>query len=205
VNGETVTLLTSYLDSLAAGGYTLTVYYNPLGEPYAGGDEPETTVIALTVEKATPGVALTATAPTAYGDDVVLTATVSKVGTGGIPTGTVTFLIDGAAVTNSSNIGLNAAGVATFTVTGLNAGDHEFKVVYSGGADYKTNDNEIDDYNMEIKSPSDQTIISTPKTGDNSNMTFWVCLCCASMISLFLIIILWRRKEEEEERELVKK
>jgi hypothetical protein len=55
VSGSTITFKASYLDSLAANSYTLTVYYNPLGETYVeedGNDAPATTTIALTVQKA---------------------------------------------------------------------------------------------------------------------------------------------------------
>lgn len=45
-----------YLNTLAAGNYTLTVSYNPLGEIYkngtSAGDAPQTSVITLTVKKA---------------------------------------------------------------------------------------------------------------------------------------------------------
>jgi len=52
--GNVITLTATYLDSLTAGGYTLTVSYNPQGEPYAthaDNDVPGTTTFALTVVK----------------------------------------------------------------------------------------------------------------------------------------------------------
>ncbi|MGW8114807.1 YDG domain-containing protein [Caproicibacterium sp. NSD3] len=51
----TITFKASYLDSLAAGDYTITVDYNPMGETYKDADEnvaPGTTAINLTVQKA---------------------------------------------------------------------------------------------------------------------------------------------------------
>ena len=52
VSNETIIFNADYLESLEAGEYTLTVYYNPLGLEYvdaAGNDAPATTAIALTV------------------------------------------------------------------------------------------------------------------------------------------------------------
>ncbi|GHV16582.1 hypothetical protein FACS189425_01150 [Clostridia bacterium] len=52
VSGGTITFKASYLDSLDANSYTLTVYYNPQGEAFvtaADNDTPETTTITLTV------------------------------------------------------------------------------------------------------------------------------------------------------------
>lgn len=50
-----ITLTASYLQSLAAGDYTIRVDYNPMGETYvdgAGNDAPAATTVALTVARA---------------------------------------------------------------------------------------------------------------------------------------------------------
>ena len=50
----TITLKASYLQSLAAGNYTIRVDYNPMGETYVDGadnDAPAATTVALTVER----------------------------------------------------------------------------------------------------------------------------------------------------------
>ena len=56
VSNDKLVLKASYLDTLAAGTYTLTVSYHPLGETYTGGTSvgvsPQTTEITLTVKKA---------------------------------------------------------------------------------------------------------------------------------------------------------
>ncbi|MCL2153092.1 MAG: S-layer homology domain-containing protein [Oscillospiraceae bacterium] len=54
VSGETITFKADYLDGLAAGDYTLTVSYNPLGmeypsDPLSGSQSPATTTIALKI------------------------------------------------------------------------------------------------------------------------------------------------------------
>lgn len=51
----TITLKSGWLQTLAAGNYTITVAYNPMGESYAGNEKtqaPATTEVKLTVEKA---------------------------------------------------------------------------------------------------------------------------------------------------------
>lgn len=49
----TVTLKNAYLNTLAAGEYTIRVAYNPMGESYKNGDEPAMTSVKLTVSKRT--------------------------------------------------------------------------------------------------------------------------------------------------------
>ena len=51
--GGTVTLKSAYLNTLAAGEYTIRVAYNPMGESYKNGDEPAMTSLKLTVGKRT--------------------------------------------------------------------------------------------------------------------------------------------------------
>lgn len=55
IKEDKLVLKASYLQTLAAGKYTLTVSYNPYGESYTAdskGDAPDTSVITLTVKKA---------------------------------------------------------------------------------------------------------------------------------------------------------
>ena len=55
IKEDKLVLKASYLQTLAAGTYTLTVSYNPYGEAYTAdseGDAPDTSVITLTVKKA---------------------------------------------------------------------------------------------------------------------------------------------------------
>jgi hypothetical protein len=74
--------------------------------------------------------------PSAFGQPVTFTATVTPVAPGaGVRTGTVTFF-DGAAALGSGNV--NAAGAATFVTaaTALAAGAHTIKATYSGDANF---------------------------------------------------------------------
>ncbi len=62
VDGGTITFKASWLDTLTANDYTLTIHYNPLGVEYVDGNEndnPNTTSIALSVNKATGSVEIT--------------------------------------------------------------------------------------------------------------------------------------------------
>ena len=69
--------------------------------------------------------------PATVGQTVTFTATVT--GSGGTPTGTVTFM-DGAATLGTGT--LNGAGLATFTTSALVAGTHPVTAVYGGDATY---------------------------------------------------------------------
>ena len=78
VSGGTITFYASWLNTLSAGDYTLTVHYNPLGVPYvddAGNDAPGTTSIALSVEKAAGSVAITNDISKVYDGAVVANVT----------------------------------------------------------------------------------------------------------------------------------
>ncbi len=41
----------------------------------------------------------------------------------------------------------------------------------------------------------------SPKTGDNSNMPFWIALLICSFMTMFLTLLLWRRNDDEEDEE----
>ena len=75
-DGGTITFDASWLDTLSAGEYTLTVHYNPLGVPYvddAGDDTPGTTSIALSVSKATGSVTINDISKVYDGEPVTVT------------------------------------------------------------------------------------------------------------------------------------
>jgi hypothetical protein len=98
--------------------------------------------VALTVAKATPGIALSASpvSPTAYGTAVTLTATLTGPAANptDLPTGTVQFY-DGATSLGSGTV--NGSGVAALTLTGasyLAAGSHSITAVYGGDTEFIT-------------------------------------------------------------------
>ena len=82
------------------------------------------------VNQATPNVSLTATGGGSAGNPIVLTAAVSKVGTGAIPAGTVAFK-DGSNLL-AANVALDDSGVAAYTINNPSTGRHIYTAEYSG-------------------------------------------------------------------------
>ena len=73
--------------------------------------------------------------PSALGQPVTFTATVTKQFGKGTPTGTVSFL-DG--TTNIGNSNLNSSGVATLTTSTLAVGTHSITATYNGDGNFAT-------------------------------------------------------------------
>jgi hypothetical protein len=71
--------------------------------------------------------------PSVYGSSVTLTATLTGVGAGVTPTGTIQFM-DGA--TNLGSAVALSSGVATYATTTLAAATHSITAVYSGDSNY---------------------------------------------------------------------
>ena len=97
----------------------------------------------ITVNQAASALTLQAE-PASYGEKVRLTAAVT--GKGEIPTGTVTFKVDGAA--GSAETVALADGKASVLAAGLEAGGHQLEAVYSGDAYYLGAEQQIEDYEM---------------------------------------------------------
>jgi hypothetical protein len=127
LSGGTASLTTA---TLAVGTHSITATY--------GGDSSyaSSTSSALTQTVLDDGIVDTTTAltsslnPSAYGDQVTFTATVSP---SSGATGTVTFM-DGGSVLASST--LNASGVATFSTSSLVTGIHSITAQYSGDSNH---------------------------------------------------------------------
>jgi hypothetical protein len=118
------------------------------------------TLSGYDVAKATPGVSLSAT-PSANANvdsQVGLSATVVPPAGGPAPTGTVTFLANGAAVAGCSNVSLTG-GAASCPVGQLPAGTYIFEADYSGDASYLTASGTVTDYTV-TKVPADVAVTS---------------------------------------------
>jgi hypothetical protein len=139
-DGENTIIFSAlYLDSLAAGKYSLIVHYNPAGQPFVvktGNDEPDTTDIELTVEKATQSaIAVTGiNSPYTYGDNSFSVGV-----TGGSGTGAVTYSSSDTSVAsivnNANDTGtVTILKVGTFKITATKATDNNYleKSVISG-------------------------------------------------------------------------
>ena len=104
-------------DTLDAGTHAITADYSG-SDSYTGSATPlDQTVDAA----ATSTQVLTDLNPSAFGDTVTVTATVTGVPNGEVPTGSVQFTIDGVDVGGPVTL---AAGSASLPVSDLDAGDH---------------------------------------------------------------------------------
>jgi len=120
----------SYTTStLANGTHTITVQYSG-DSNFIGSTSSAAIVIAGTASVTT--LQLSSSSPT-YGQGATATATVSPATGTGVPTGTVTFSLDGVAQTPSP---INS-GKATLTIPGTTAlGVHAISAVYSGNSSF---------------------------------------------------------------------
>jgi len=127
LSGGSASLTTA---TLAAGTHSITAAYGG-DSNYAGSTSSALTQTVLegTIDTAT---ALTSSLnPSAYGDQVTFTATVSP---SSGATGTVTFMDGGSTVLGSST--LNASGVATLSTSSLGVGTHSITAQYSGDGNH---------------------------------------------------------------------
>jgi len=116
----TVTISTS---ALGVGSHAITANYAGDGNYIAS----SSSAMALTVTNAGTTTALGASATTIIAQKM-LTLTATVAGTGGTPTGTVTFLDGG----GSLGTGSMHSGVATLATTGLSVGTHTITASYGG-------------------------------------------------------------------------
>ena len=127
VSNDTITFSHDYLDSLEAGNYTLTIYYNPGGEIFdpegTGSEEPGTTSINLKVQKAAQSaMVITGISPQyTYGDNSF------QVGvTGGSGTGLVSYTSSDPDVAAVSGNTINILKVGTFRITATKSADENY-------------------------------------------------------------------------------
>ncbi|HLZ00021.1 MAG TPA: Ig-like domain repeat protein [Candidatus Angelobacter sp.] len=129
LSGGAATFTTS---ALALGNHTITTSYG--GDGNFNGSTGSLTGNPQVVNKANTATAVTSSQnPSALGQSVTFTATVSAVAPGtGTPTGTVTFLDGGSPI----GTGTLSGGVATFTTSALAAGNHTITTSYGGDANF---------------------------------------------------------------------
>ena len=134
VNGQDVATFTT--SSLILGAHLVDVVYS--------GDTNFTTSsgtsLSVTINPAATTTALTSSAnPAAWGQSIVLTATVATVSPGsGAATGTVTFK-DGTTTLGTGTLSVvGGKDIATFTTGKLAVASHPLTAVYAGSSDYTT-------------------------------------------------------------------
>lgn len=120
----------------SVGSYACTITANNGTPPNA------TQAFTFNVIKSASSTALTASPnPSAFGQGVTFTATVTAVSPAtGPPTGTVTFF-DGATSLGTGT--LNGSGIATFSSSSLTVASHPISAVYGGNADFTTSTSAI--------------------------------------------------------------
>jgi predicted chitinase len=114
---------------------------NATNEPDPSETSASFSVILLPATAATAATTTVLTAspnPSAYGQPVTFTATVSPASAGGpmpTPTGNIIFT-DGATVLNPGGTTLDTSGTATFSTSSLAVASHSIMAVYSGDSNY---------------------------------------------------------------------
>jgi hypothetical protein len=127
LSGGTATFVISSLD---VGSHNITAQYVGATD-FAGSTSP---VLVFDVDQAGSTTSLSSSPnPSAFGQQVTLTATVAVVAPGaGTPTGTVNFF-DGATNIGSATL---SGGTATFQVSNLSAGSHTLTAEYAGSTNF---------------------------------------------------------------------
>jgi len=100
---------------------------------YQGGDGNDVVITAQLFSTTTT--LMSSLNPSLTGQQVTFTATVTKSGGPGTPTGTVTFF-DGS--TPLATVPVNGSGVATFSTSSLGVGAHSITATYNGDANFAT-------------------------------------------------------------------
>jgi large repetitive protein len=112
---------------------TLAVGTHPITATYSGNTNYATSTsstLSQVIELATTNVTLASSAnPSIVGSSITLTAVAS--GTGGIPTGTITFLDAGVSIGTAT---INASGQASLVTSTLSTGSHSLTASYAGDA-----------------------------------------------------------------------
>src|SRR5208337_3146068 len=129
LNGTTAALNTS---ALAVGTHSITAEYLGDGNFTSSTSSP---AVSETVNQASTTTALAVDQnPSAYGQSVTFTASVTPVSPGaGVATGTVTFK-DGTTVLGYRTLGSN--GIATFSTSALAVGSHSITTTYGGDTNF---------------------------------------------------------------------
>lgn len=132
---SSVAALTGVTQQPNVGTYNLTTSYGG-NTNYAASISPST---SITITQALPTGSLSAPATATYGQSVTVSATITGVPNGTIPSGAVDFYLNG--VDFSGPVSLAASGssaTAQFTFSSLSAGSQTITAVYSGDNNYST-------------------------------------------------------------------
>jgi hypothetical protein len=122
---------------LPVGANSITATYNVAGtpsDPAHSSSNNNTSPYIQNVLEATTTAIVSSQNPSALGQNVKFTATVSISGGGGVtPDGSVTFYDGASALQTVTLTTIGATGVASYSTTALTQGAHGIKAIYSGG------------------------------------------------------------------------
>jgi hypothetical protein len=150
--------------SLTVGGHSITAVYGG-DSNYAGSTS---AVLTQSVIVTSSSVAISSSVnPSTFGQSVTFTATVT--GSGGTPTGTVTFR-DGATTLGSGM--LNGSGQAAFATSVLTAGTHSITAVYSGDSNFAGNTSAVLTQSIAANSSSTSVTSSVNPSAFGQAVTF---------------------------------
>jgi hypothetical protein len=152
-------LATCAVGNLPAGSHTLEAAYSGDSNYMVSTD----TITGYDVPQATPGVSLSATPASGASvtSAVGLSATVVPIAGGPAPTGSVTFLVNGAAPAGCTNVSLSGPTVSC-AVGPLPAGGYTLEATYSGDNNYVQASDDITGYTVSKLTPSIQVTQSVP-------------------------------------------
>jgi hypothetical protein len=121
------------ISSFSAGSHVITANYTGDGN-FSPSSASGAAGVSQVVSQSNTATALsTLQNPSVFGQPVIFTAVVTASGSGGVPSGTVTFLEGSSALGTTP---LDANGSASLTVSSLAVGTHSVTASYSGNASY---------------------------------------------------------------------
>src|SRR5204863_133732 len=118
------------VSDLGGGAHTIGATYSGTNTIAGSSATPLTETVNRAASAVTVGVS---GGQAVVGQPVTFTAAVSGPGTAAVPSGTVTFVIDGIP---QATVALNAAGQASFTTSNLAAGTHTVGATYNGDGNF---------------------------------------------------------------------
>jgi hypothetical protein len=151
---------TTALGNLAVGSHTIEAVYagtsNIIGS--------RSSIATVVVSKASAAVNLTAApSPSGYQEPVLLRAAIGPLAPGsGVPTGTVTFMVDGAAIGTGSLALVNGESVATLTTSNLSVGIRSISADYSGDGNFNTVSGAAASHTVNTRAESTTTEVFVP-------------------------------------------
>ena len=121
--------------------------------------------------------------PSARGDSVTFTATVTRSGAWDTPTGTVDFQDGGVSIGTGTLSGSGGTATATLATSSLTAGSHSITAIYSGDATFASSRSSILD--LTVKAAA----------GLSSALITWIFLA-AVVVGLFFLLVIYRRRRK---------